>query len=62
MLLDIRKTDAHRPEDENLWAESVLLIFLGDEDLVDNTLTTFFSHEILGYFRFRLFSEFLLVF
>lgn len=52
MLLGVRKIDAHSPEDENLWAESVLLVFLGDEGLVNNTLTTFFPYEILGYFRF----------
>lgn len=46
MLLGVRKIDAHSPEDENL------LVFLGDEDLVENTLATFFPYEILGYFRF----------
>lgn len=49
MLLDVRKIYAHSPEDENLWAESVLLIFLGVEDLVENTLATFFL--IRFYFK-----------
>lgn len=56
MLLDVRKIDAHSPEDENLWAESVLLIFLGVEDLVENTLATFFLRKYLVTLDFCLFS------
>lgn len=56
MLLDVRKIDAHSPEDENLWAESVLLIFLGVEDLVENTLATFFLWKYLVTLDFCLFS------